>query len=154
MSVEFTDNSIKVKGELSSAVTAYLHEAAGELAARVKRNSRVDTGHTKGSWSYAVNEDLGEAVIGSPTENAIWEEFGTGEYALSGNGRKGGWYIPEEKLTKKAKDRMKKVIGKNGKVYYFTMGKRPTRALYNAFIFLKSALIQRAEDVLKARFSE
>lgn len=154
MPVEFTDNRVKVKAELSSAVTAYLHDAAGKLVSRAKSNSRVDTGHTKGSWSYAVNEDLGEAVIGSPMENAIWEEFGTGEYALNGDGRKGGWYIPEEKLTKKAKSRMKRVIGKGGKIYYFTVGKKPTRALHNAFISLKSVLIRRAEDILKARFGE
>ena len=86
MTVEFRDNSIKVKAALNEAIIAYLYEAAGELEAETKRNTRVDTGNTKNSWSYIVDTNKGEAVIGNPLENAIWEEFGTGEYALKADG--------------------------------------------------------------------
>ena len=65
MSVEFTDNSAKVKAEMNAAVVAYLYEAAGELEAQTKRNTRVDTGDTKASWSYLVDESSGEADVGS-----------------------------------------------------------------------------------------
>lgn len=61
---------------------------SGELEAQVKRNTRVDTGQTKGSWTYKVDEANGEAMVGSPQENAIWEEFGTGQYALNGDGER------------------------------------------------------------------
>jgi hypothetical protein len=29
--------------------------------------------------------------------NAVYEEFGTGEYAFNGNGRKGGWFYVDER---------------------------------------------------------
>lgn len=89
--IKFDDFSIKIKNVIEDTAVAYLHEASGEIEAQARRNSRVDTGQTKGSWSYSINEDELESRVGSPLENAIWEEFGTGEYALKGNGRKGGW---------------------------------------------------------------
>ena len=42
MSVLFEDNSIRVKEALNEAIIAYLHEAAGEVEAQAKRNTRVD----------------------------------------------------------------------------------------------------------------
>ena len=134
MSVQFTDNSAAVKAALDDAVIAYLYEAGGEIEAQVKRNSRVGSGQLKNSWTYKVDESKGETTIGSPLENAIWEEFGTGEYALHGDGRKGGWWYQDDK----------------GK-WHHTYGKTPHRAFQRAFTSLKNALIKRAEDVLKGR---
>lgn len=134
MSVQFTDNSAAVKAALDDAVKAYLYEAGGELEAQVKRNSRVGTGQLKNSWTYKVDESKGECVVGSPLENAIWEEFGTGEYALHGDGRKGGWYYQDDKGE-----------------WHHTYGKTPHRAFQRAFNSLKNALIRRAEEVLKGR---
>lgn len=77
MAVEFTDYSVKVKKALNDAAIAYLYEAAGEVEAQTKRNqTRVDTSDTKNKWTYTVDESKGEAVVGNPLENAIWEEFG------------------------------------------------------------------------------
>lgn len=134
MSVQFTDNSAVVKAALDDAVKAYLYEAGGELEAQVKRNSRVGSGQLKNSWTYKVDESKGECTIGSPLENAIWEEFGTGEYALHGDGRKGGWYYQDDKG-----------------VWHHTYGKTPHRAFQRAFNSLKNALISRAEEVLKGK---
>lgn len=134
MSVKFTNNSVRVKNALDDAVAAYLYEAGGELEAQVKRNSRRGTGQLANSWAYRVDESKGECVVGSPLENAIWEEFGTGEYALHGDGRKGGWVYKDDK----------------GK-WHHTYGKKPHRAFQNAFNSLKNALIRRAEEVLKGR---
>ena len=136
MSVKLEDNSIKVKAALNDAVRSYLYEAGGELEARAKRNSRVDSGQLKNSWKYVVDESKGECTIGSPLENAIREEFGTGEYALHGDGRKGGWFYKD-----------KKGVG------HFTRGKTPNRTLQRAFDSLKSKLIRRAEQVLKGKMS-
>lgn len=86
--VGFTDNRIKVKQLIGQKAIAFLEEASGELEAQVKRNTAVDTEQTKGSWKHKVDEKKMEAYIGSDLENAIWEEFGTGEYALHGDGRK------------------------------------------------------------------
>lgn len=132
MPVEFKDFSISVKSEMQDAAVKWLIEAAGELESQTKRNSRVDTGKTKGSWQYVVDEGKLEAVVGSSLENAIWEEFGTGEYALNGNGRKGGWHYVDSRG--------------HG---HFTRGKKPNRALWNAFNTKKAALIKRAEIIFR-----
>ena len=135
MSVKFTDNSARVIGALDDAVIAYLYEAGESLQSQVADNSRVGKGDLKNSWKYNVNEAQGITTVGSPLQNAIWEEFGTGEYALHGDGRKGGWHYQDE----------------NGK-WHHTYGKTPNRALQRAYNTLKGPLIKRAEEVLKARF--
>lgn len=132
MSVEFEDFSVEVKAELESKAIAFLHDAAGELRSRTQKNSRVDTGQTKGSYDYKVDTGDLKATIGSNLENAIWEEFGTGEYALHGDGRKGGWVYQNPKGE-----------------FYSTKGKTPNRPMYNAFTALKNKIIRMAEDKFK-----
>lgn len=131
MTVKFEDHSINVKSALDDGVIAYLNEAAGEVKSQAARNSRVDSGKLKNSWDYKVDEGGKSATIGSPLENAIWEEFGTGEYALQGNGRKGGWKYEDSK----------------GK-WHFTKGKTPQRGFFSAYTALKTKLIKRAEQVI------
>ena len=139
MSVQFTDNSAKVKGALNDAAIAYLYEAAGELEAQVKRNQRRGrTGQTSNAWTYVVDESKGEAVVGNPLENAIWEEFGTGEFALHGDGRKGGWVYKDE----------------DDGTWHHTYGKTPQRGFQSAFNSLKNALINRAKEVLGGALNE
>lgn len=128
--VEFIDNRIKVKNAIESKITSALEEAAGELESQVKRNTRVKTGKTKNSWQHKVLENT--AYIGSNYENAIWEEFGTGDYALNDDGRKGGWFYEDE--------------NGNG---HFTHGKKPQRALWNAYILLKSKIISMIQNKFK-----
>lgn len=132
MGIEFIDNTIKVKNAMNDAINAVLEECAGELESQAKRNSRVDTGQTKNSFQHKVDQSKHIAYIGSNYENAIWEEFGTGEHALYGNGRKGGWVYVDEKGER-----------------HFTRGKKPSRAFWNAYISLKSAIIKRIQNALK-----
>lgn len=132
MTVKFEDYSMKVKAKLDDATIAFLHEAAGELKSQAQRNqTRVDTGQTKGAWDYKVDEGAGVATIGNPLENAIWEEFGTGEYALNGDGRKGGWKYEDGEGN-----------------WHFTRGKKPLRAFWKAYTSSKTKIIKRAEQVI------
>lgn len=147
--VRFEDFSIQVENALDEACTAFLHEAAEEIQSQVQRNTRVDQGQLKNSWDYVVDESEKKATVGTPLENGIWEEFGTGEYAING-GRKGGWYVPAEKLTSKAKSKMRKVVIK-GKEFYFTRGKTPSRAFQKAYTSSKPKIIRRAEQVIGAK---
>lgn len=128
--VKFTNNSVQVKKALGDAGIAWLHEACGELVSQTKRNSKVVTGKTKGSYNYSVDEASMQGVIGSDYENAIWEELGTGEYALNGDGRKGGWFYKDEE-------------GKG----HFTHGKKPKRPMFKAYTALKTALQNRAKEI-------
>lgn len=130
--VKFEDNSMKVKAAIDEALLQFLEEAASELQPQAARGTPVDTGQLKGSWAHTVDESNLEAKIGSPLENAIWTEFGTGEYALEGNGRKGGWFYKDDK-------------GQG----HFTHGKKPVRMLHNAFEQTKGKIIKRAEQIMK-----
>ena len=130
--VEFQDFTIKVQGAIDDRINAVLEECAGEIESQTKRNSRVDTSKTKNSFQHHVDTGSHTAYIGSNYENAIWEEFGTGEYALKGNGRKGGW-------------RYKDAKGK----WHFTTGKKPSRAFWKAYTSLKNAVIKRIQGSLK-----
>lgn len=131
MSVKFTDNSIEVKAAIKESILQYLDEASGELAAKIQRKTPVDTGQLKSSWDYIIDEGKLKSTIGSPLENAIWTEFGTGEYALNGNGRKGGWKYEDEKGD-----------------WHFTHGKPPVRMMHKSFTALKPNLIKRAEQTI------
>jgi len=130
--VQFHDYSIKVKSALDDKVIQFLHEAGSTLQRQAANNTRIGTGETAGKWDYIVDEGEGVCTIGNPLENAIWEEFGTGEFALHDNGRKGGWTYRDDE----------------GK-WHFTYGKTPTRALHNAYVAKKSAIIRRAEQLMK-----
>jgi len=86
--IKFEDFSEETILAIREKAIAFLHEACGELQSQVKRNTKRKTGKTAGSWDYVVDESKFEGIVGSPEENAIWEEFGTGDYALNGDGRK------------------------------------------------------------------
>ena len=128
-SVQFIDNTIEVIGAIKDAALAFLEEAAGELESQAMRNTRVDTGQTKGAWSHKVEESALQAIVGNPLENAIWEEFGTGEYAVNGNGRKTPW-------------RYQDVRGN----WHTTTGKRPSRAFEKAKAEAEPKIIQAAKE--------
>ena len=128
-SVQFIDNTIEVIGAIKDAALAFLEESAGELESQAMRNTRVDTGQTKGAWSHKVEESALQAIVGNPLENAIWEEFGTGEYAVNGNGRKTPW-------------RYQDVRGN----WHTTTGKRPSRAFEKAKAEAEPKIIQAAKE--------
>ena len=163
MSVEFTDNSAKVKEALDDACIAYLYEAAGELEAQTKRNSRpVKYGKhdVRGNWKYKVDEAKGVATIGNPLEASYWEELGTGEYALNKDGRKGWWVYVEGNDTPRANQKIyteaeakqtAAFLRSKGLDAHATNGTEANRPLFRAFTSLKASLIRRAEEVLGAR---
>lgn len=135
--VEFVDNRVQVNAAFDDAISAFLLEASAEIVAQTARHTPVDTGQLKGSWAADVDESKAEATIGSPLENAIWTELGTGEFALEGNGRKGGWRYQDD----------------NGE-WHFTKGKKPVRMLHNAFTKNKAKIVRRAEQIFKEKLGD
>ena len=134
--VIFEDYTIKVQNAIDDKINAVLAECAGEVISRTKRNSRVSGeagSRTKNSFEYKVVESEHTAYMGSNYENAIWEEFGTGEHALQGNGRKGGWAYEDPKTGETI----------------WTHGKKPSRAFWNAYTSLKNKIINRIQECMK-----
>lgn len=150
----FTDNSATIKYAIENISLASLEEIASEIESLAASNTRVATGKTKGAWQH-VTVDL-KAIIGNTEENAIWEELGTGEYALYGNGRKGEWYVcigyGKNQMTPETAEKyhFPIVYGKDGTAFAKCKGKKPSRALYKAFTQVKPTI----EAVFKTKFKE
>ena len=136
--IKFIDHTMKVQDLIDKLAEAALEEVTGELESAVKRNTVVDTGKTKNSWQHRVSKsgDGYTGLVGSDYQNAIWEEYGTGQYALHGNGRKGGWVYVDEKG--------------HG---HFTHGKRPRRPFWNAYTAKKNSLIKHIQNRFKGGMS-
>lgn len=130
--VEFIDNSAKVKAALDKSIIAFFHEVGGEIVSQAARRTRVDTSQLKGSWDYIIDEGTKTVTIGSPEQNAIWEEFGTGMYALKGDGRKTPWKYKHPKYG-----------------WVTTHGKTPQRMLFNAWEASKGKVEKQLQKVLK-----
>lgn len=133
--IEFNDYSLKVKAAINDALIGVMHEASGEIVAETVRNydkaGRVDTGQTKGSFHYVVDTDAMESTIGSSAQNAIWEEYGTGVYALHGDGRQTPWTYQDAKGE-----------------WHRTRGKKGTRAFGRAFSKLQNGIIKQIAKAL------
>ncbi len=158
--IEFKGNIDDFLQDCDSAINNWLEESAGELESQVKENSNVQTGQTKGSYSHIVDEGKKQAHVGSPLPNAIWEEYGTGEYALNGNGRKGWWvYVkggddsyksdtPKKYYTKQQAIKVMMALRAKGLDAHITRGKHPNRPLFRAFNENEQKIINRLEKVL------
>lgn len=162
--VQFEDFSIDVKAALDSTTIAWLHEVANEITAQAQRTCQMedDAGkRLKGSYRNVVDEGKGEAQVGTPLEEGYWEEWGTGEYAAHGDGRKGWWiYIPgqasmgggQSYSTREEAEQMAAFIkAEHGKTAIVTNGRRPNYTLENAFKTTKNPAIKQLEDMLKGR---
>lgn len=156
--VEFEDFSVKVKTELREKAIAFLYEIGGELRSIAQRNSRRKSSQTAGSYKYVVDEGQLAVHIGSDYENAIWEEFGTGEHALNKDGRKGWWVYVAGSPSKKSSsgksysspEQAKKAVAilrSKGLDAHMTQGKTANRPLWKAYDSNKSK-IKRTIDQL------
>lgn len=156
--VVFEDFTIEVQNAMDDRINIALEEAAGELESQVKRNTkvgRVNGSGTKNKWKHKVVDSEHVAYIGNDKETAIWLEFGTGEYALEGKGRKGGWWI----LIGSGKGCISQAVvdaygfptrkGKDGKKYAFTKGMKPQRPFWKAYTSSKNKIISLIQNKLK-----
>lgn len=167
MPVEFKDNTLQVKEKLGSVTLAWLEEASGELQSQIVRNTVGGHSGLRDKWQHMVDKDKGEAVVGHPWQLAIWYEFGTGEYAQNGDGRKGYWvYVrneyngqevayPSSGGKQYTREEAKRVVARmraEGLDAHYTSGMHPRRPMQNAFESLKNPLIARLESMLKGEF--
>lgn len=128
----FVDNSAAVKRELERAAIRGLIKAAMLVESQAVLLVPVNTGGLRGSIGYQVNESELVAYIGTNCEYAIYVEYGTGEFAEAGNGRKGGWLYKTP----------------NGEVH-FTYGMQPQPYLRPAFRQNQKAIKDILADCLK-----
>lgn len=136
---KFTDNSAQAKQKLHEASVAGITAALLTIERNVKHYSRYDSGATRDSYSHAVEEDANGSVVGavgSDMMNGIYEEFGTGEFAEKGNGRKGGWVYFDP------------VLGE----FRHTYGKKPNKPLRRGFQVSKKDISKMIGNSFKIEF--
>jgi len=162
MPVKFNDYSMNVKAALNDITKQWLHEASFEVQAHAQRNCKMDDEEgrrLRQSYKNVVDEDKGEAIVGSPRESVYWEEFGTGSHAAHGDGRKGWWvYVKNGETRSKtgatyssreeaeeAAEFLRKVKKLDA---YATNGRDPNYTLENAFKQNSAKLKRRLEEQL------
>lgn len=91
MSVEFKDNSSKVKAEFGEALLRGLEKCGLVAEGYAKKLCPVDTGNLRNSITHVVDEQEPAAIIGSNNSYAAYVELGTGIYAEGGGGRPTPW---------------------------------------------------------------
>ncbi|BDR75271.1 HK97-gp10 family putative phage morphogenesis protein [Clostridium tetani] len=132
MSSNFKDNSRACKNAIKRANVKWLKAAALLIQSQAKALAPVDTSNLKTSIDHKIQVSKLEAYIGTNCDYAIYVEFGTGEFAENGRGRKGGWvYTNGEGKT------------------IFTKGSKPKPYLRPAYRQNKQALIQLLNKYLR-----
>lgn len=160
MAVEFQDFSFEVKAALNDISIGWLYETANEITSQAKRNCSTGEEYSnqlRGSYSNNVDESKGQATIGSPLEQAFWEEFGTGAYADTSKnggrpGRKGWWVYSDVVKGNGGKVRTEaqaKAIAASDPTLHATNGREPNYTLEKAFTTVKPKAIAHLEEQLK-----
>ena len=156
--VRFEDYHIEVENAIKEKSIAFLYTAVGEIMSQAQRNSRIKSSQTAGSFKTVVDEQSLTGYVGSDYWNAIYEEFGTGEHATNGDGRKGYWVFVEtsegpkapkggKSYTKEEAKRIMRYLRDKGLNAYYTNGKTANRPLWKAFTSMQSSIEQLAAEM-------
>lgn len=154
MAVEFQDFSIQVKAELNDITKAWLHTWANEIAAKAKDGVAMDGEagvQLRGSYRADVDESAGSAKVGTSLESGYWEEYGTGEYAVHGDGRKGWWVYKDGYQGNGGKvltEAEAKAIAASDPSMHASNGRKPSYTLEKAFTVTEPKAIADLETKL------
>lgn len=132
---KFEDNSKQVKSQFHDVSEEAMLEALLLVEGQAKSLARVDTGEMRDKIDHKVSKSGSKIMgqVGSPNEHAIYNEFGTGEFATNGAGRKGGWVYQDA----------------SGQ-WYFTYGMKPKPFLRPAFRMTK----KQVEQIIGVNFKK
>ncbi len=136
--MKFEDNSQKVKDILSKSILKTLESVGITLKSDAAMLAPVKDGNLRDSIDKVVKVNNEEATlyVGSNVEYAYYVEFGTGEFAEKGNGRKGGWFYKTP----------------DGEVH-FTYGQKPQSFIRKAFRSRKDDFIELLKKELGGVFN-
>lgn len=144
--VIFEDFTGEVTKEIENIILNWLEEASSEIESQTITRAGTGAYHREiaSKWTHQVDKSKYEAIIGNPMENALWVEYGTGEYALNGDGRKDWWVFIEGSTGKssneskhyKTKEEAARTVAylrSKGIKAGYTKGQQPKRPLHHAF---------------------
>ncbi|MGM0228696.1 HK97 gp10 family phage protein [Enterococcus sp. AZ091] len=128
--MKFIDHSDEAKKVLREATIRWLFQACLLVEGQAVSLAAVQTARLRNSIDHFVDEDELIGYVGTNVEYAIYVEFGTGEFAENGNGRKGGWVYQDP----------------SGE-WFFTWGQEPQPYLRPAFRQKKSEIEALAKEI-------
>lgn len=129
----FIDNSQQGKDAINKATLQFLFKACILVEGQAVLLAPVGTSRLRDSIDYHVDEKELIGYVGTNVEYAVYVEFGTGEFAENGRGRKGGWVYQDP----------------SGE-WFFTWGQEPQPYLRPAFREHKNDI----ESLAKLIYSE
>lgn len=127
----FKDNSENGKQAIHDATVKWLFQACMLVEGQAVLLAPVQTARLRNSIDYQVDQKELIGYVGTNVEYAVYVEFGTGEFAENGRGRKGGWVYKDP----------------SGE-WFFTWGQPPQPYLRPAFRTKKNEI----ESLAKAIF--
>lgn len=160
--VKIVDNTQRVKKEIKELMMSRVTEAALIVEAQAKAIAPVGkgTGQLRDSITHQVEENNGVIVgkVGSPLMHAVYQEYGTGEHAENGKGRKGYWIYVEgsdnttssnrgKVYTYQEAKRIVAIMREKGLDAHMTKGTKPKQFLRKAFRTSKSKI----KDILSKK---
>lgn len=155
MAVEFKDFSIHVKAGLNDITKGWLHTWSNEIASKARDTVQMDGEQgiqLRKSYRADVDDGAGVAQIGTPLESGYWEEYGTGEYAVHGDGRKGWWVYKDGYQGKGGKvltETEAKAIAAEDSSLHASNGREPGYTLEKAFTVTKPKALADLETKLR-----
>jgi hypothetical protein len=118
----------QIQDKVKAHVADQLEVAAGlvkDQAVATAPVGDIDGGSYRDGFKHFVLDNESKAIVTNTVEHAPYLEFGTGEFAENGQGRKGGWSYQDPRGA-----------------WHFTYGMKPGR-------YLRNALDDKADDVRK-----
>lgn len=126
----FKDNSQKAKEAINEAGVQFLFQACLLVEGQAVALASVQTARLRNSIDHRVDEEELTGYVGSNVDYAVYVEFGTGEFAENGQGRKGGWVYQDP----------------SGE-WFFTWGQEPQPYLRPAFRQNKGRIEALAKEI-------
>ncbi|MDT2801938.1 HK97 gp10 family phage protein [Vagococcus lutrae] len=133
----FKSNIGTVKKQMKEASEAGMEKVLLLIESAVKSGTPVMTGGLRDSINHLIKQTGGriEGQVGTPLMYGIYVEFGTGEFAENGAGRKGGWVYQDP----------------SGE-WFFTWGQEPQHFMRNGFRQNKNQVKEILGNEYGARF--
>lgn len=137
MTFKLEDYSKERIADIERTAVKALTKVALVVESSAKTKARFDTGQLRDGISHKVKVSGSETMahVGSNDDHAVYNEFGTGEFAEKGNGRKGGWFY----------------VDASGKGH-FTRGMTPQPFIRPAFRENKDTSIKLIGDTFRQDF--
>ena len=128
--MKFKDNSDFAKQAINDAGVRFLFQACLLVEGQAVALATVQTARLRNSIDHRVDEEELTGYVGSNVDYAVYVEFGTGEFAENGQGRKGGWVYQDP----------------SGE-WFFTWGQEPQPYLRPAFRQNKGRIEALAKEI-------